>query len=57
MPGVNFQREVLNEALSLFDQIRSQTANNPNVGVREIKALLLIITIYRLILHTLKPTK
>lgn len=40
IPGMNFKRELLNETLALFDQIRSQTNNNPNIGVREVKALL-----------------
>jgi hypothetical protein len=40
MQGGNFKRELLNEALERFDFIRSQTANNANVGVREVKVLL-----------------
>jgi O-antigen ligase len=40
MTGGNFQRELLNEALDRFDQVRAQTANNPNMGVREVKILI-----------------
>lgn len=40
MANGNFQRELLNETLNRFDSVRAQTANNPNIGVREVKALL-----------------
>jgi O-antigen ligase len=40
MTGGNFQLELLNEALARFDQVRAQTANNPNIGVREVKLLI-----------------
>lgn len=40
MPGRNFQRDLLNEALVRFDFIRTKTANNPNVGVQEAKTLI-----------------
>ena len=40
VPGVNFQRELMNETLERFDTIRSQTGNNPNIGVREAKILI-----------------
>ncbi|MEQ1668959.1 MAG: hypothetical protein ABL868_10940, partial [Sulfuriferula sp.] len=40
MTGGNFQRELLNEALDRFEQVRAQTASNPNIGVREVKVLL-----------------
>lgn len=40
MTGGNFQRELLNETLERFEFVRAQTANNPNIGVREVKALL-----------------
>jgi hypothetical protein len=39
MTGGNFQLELLNEALARFDQVRAQTANNPNIGVREVNIL------------------
>ncbi|BBP00168.1 hypothetical protein SFSGTM_08760 [Sulfuriferula nivalis] len=39
MTGGNFQLELLNETLARFDQVRAQTANNPNIGVREVKIL------------------
>lgn len=40
MTGGNFRLELLNEALDRFEQVRTQTANNPNIGVREIKILI-----------------
>ncbi|WP_124948869.1 O-antigen ligase family protein [Sulfuriferula thiophila] len=40
MTGGNFKRELLNEALNRYDTIRSQTANSPSIGVREVKTLL-----------------
>lgn len=40
MKGDNFQRRLLNEALENFDLMRAQTANNPNIGVREVQVLL-----------------
>ena len=40
MKGGNFQRRLLLEALDRFDYVRAQTANSPNVGVREVKVLL-----------------
>jgi O-antigen ligase len=40
MTGGNFQLELLNEALARFDQVRAQTANSPNIGVREVKILI-----------------
>jgi O-antigen ligase len=38
--GGDSQREILNEALKRFDFVRSQTGNNPNMGVREVEVLL-----------------
>jgi O-antigen ligase len=40
MTGGNFKRELLIEALERFDFVRSQTGNNPGVGVREVNILL-----------------
>ncbi len=38
--GGDFQRELLNETLQRFASVRAQTANNPDVGVREAKILM-----------------
>ena len=40
MAGVNFQGEVLEETLQRYELIRAQTANNPNLGVREARTLI-----------------
>jgi hypothetical protein len=40
MEGVNFQRELLVEALNRYDRIRAQTANSPAYGVREARTLI-----------------
>ncbi|MDR3390961.1 MAG: O-antigen ligase family protein [Sulfuriferula sp.] len=40
MPGVNFQQNLLKEALERFDFVRANTANSPNIGVREVKLLI-----------------
>ena len=40
MAGVNFQGEVLEETLQRYELIRAQTANNPNLGVREASTLI-----------------
>ncbi|MGO9444552.1 MAG: O-antigen ligase family protein [Thiobacillaceae bacterium] len=36
----DMQRELLKETLDRFDFVRAQTANSPNLGVREVKLLL-----------------
>lgn len=36
----NFQKQLLTETIQRFELVRSQTANNPNLGVREVKVLL-----------------
>lgn len=38
--NANFQRGLLNEALERFDLVRTMTANNPTMGVREVNLLL-----------------
>ena len=40
MEGVNFQREVLEEALDRYELIRAKTANSPAYGVREALTLI-----------------
>lgn len=40
MEGVNFQLELLEEALERYELIRAQTANNPAYGVREVRTLI-----------------
>jgi hypothetical protein len=40
MMGADFKNELLNETLNRYDFVRAQTANNPSIGVREVKVLL-----------------
>lgn len=44
--GVNFQGELLNEALERLDLVRAGNANSPNIGVREVKLLMAYHTIF-----------
>lgn len=40
MEGVDFQHELLNEAISRYELIRNQTGNSPGYGVREARTLI-----------------
>jgi O-antigen ligase len=38
--NVNQQLDLINEAIRRFELVRSQTSNDPNIGVREVKVLI-----------------